>query len=150
MKMILIVVGAILLTLAAAGGAWFFLGANQNNAPGSPSTAPRAVDNKPPVFMTMETFTVNLQTEDMAQFLQIGMTMQVADQATADLIKLNMPQVRNRLLLLLSSKKASEILTIDGKKKLAADIIEQAKQPFSPQGAKPEVTDVFFTSFVVQ
>src|SRR4051794_38125238 len=81
-KVILIVVGAVLLTLAAAGGAWFFLGAKNDAKHGNAQTAHRPVDNGPPVFMTMETFTVNLHTEDVPQFLQVNMTVQVAEQAT--------------------------------------------------------------------
>jgi flagellar protein FliL len=65
-------------------------------------------------------------------------------------IKTTMPHVRNRLLLLLSSKKAGEILSMEGKKKLSAEIVEQIRQPFTPQGPSPEVSNVFFTSFVVQ
>ena len=93
---------------------------------------------------------MNLQSEDMQQFLQVGLTLQVANEAQVELLKANMPQVRNRLLLLLSGKKASEILSVDGKKKLSAEIVEQIRQPFAPQGPQPEVSDVFFTSFVVQ
>jgi flagellar FliL protein len=142
--LLLVVLGVFL--LIGAGGAWYFLGNGGHNAQGSAKhEAP-----KPPVFMTMEMFTVNLQTEDTQQFLQVSMTLQVANDAQADLIKLHMPQVRNRLLLLLSSKKSSEILNVEGKKKLAADIIAQLKLPFTPQGPAPEVLDVFFTSFVVQ
>jgi flagellar FliL protein len=61
-----------------------------------------------------------------------------------------MPQVRNRLLLLLSSKKASEILSVEGKKTLSNEIVAQIKQPFVAQGPQQSVSDVFFTSFVVQ
>jgi flagellar FliL protein len=76
--------------------------------------------------------------------------LQVADQSQVDLIKLYMPQVRSRLLLLLSSKKASEISTPEGKKKLSDEIMEQVKQPFKLGAAPQNVTNVFFTSFVIQ
>jgi flagellar FliL protein len=61
-----------------------------------------------------------------------------------------MPLVRSRLLLLLSSKKASELSTVEGKKKLADEIIAQVKQPFTPQGGSTAISGVFFTSFVIQ
>ena len=44
------------------------------------------------------------------------MTLQVPDEEQANLLKLNMPQVRSRLLMLLSSKDTAEILTSEGKK----------------------------------
>lgn len=148
-KLLFLILGVVLLA-AAGGGAWYVF--SQGAAPAANGATPAAkpVAMKPPVFMSLETFTVNLQGEDGQQFLQANLTLQVADQAQADLIKLHMPQARNRLLLLLSSKQASDILTVEGKKKLASEIVEQLKQPFMAQGPKPDVSDVFFTSFVVQ
>jgi flagellar FliL protein len=52
--------------------------------------------------------------------------------------------------MLLSSKKASEILTVEGKKKLAGEVLGQVKDSFSGKTAKPAISDVFFTSFVIQ
>ena len=105
---------------------------------------------KPPVFVVMEPFTVNLQNEGSEQFLQTAFTLQVANNEEVELLKVYMPQVRSRLLLLLSSKHASEINTPEGKKKLGTEIVASINQPFSAGGKKQEVSDVFFTSFVIQ
>lgn len=139
---------AVLLLLGGAGGgsAWYFLGQKSSGAHAKPKPEPA----KPPVFAALDQFTVNLQPDNGEQYLQVAMTLQVADQAQADLIKLYMPLVRSRLLLLLSSKKASEISTADGKKKLSEDIIAQLKQPFAPQGEPQKISSVLFTSFVIQ
>ncbi len=61
-----------------------------------------------------------------------------------------MPQVRSRLLMVLSSKKASDLLTSEGKRKLTDEIIDQLGEPFSGSGKGPAITDVFYTSFVIQ
>ena len=58
--------------------------------------------------------------------------------------------MRNRVLLLLSSKKASEISSVEGKQQLAAEILEAVKQPFEKDGDEQDVTDVLFTSFIIQ
>ena len=75
---------------------------------------------KPPVFVSLETFTVNLQPEHSEQHLQTNLTLKVEDSRTVEEIKLHMPEVRNRILLLLSSKTASQLMTVEGKRKLAA------------------------------
>ena len=104
----------------------------------------------PPVFSQMDPFTVNLQADGGEQFLQTAFTLKVGSQADVDAIKLYLPQVRSRVLLLLSSKRGAEIATVEGKKKLAEEIIEQLTQPLG-KGAQPlVVTDVFFTAFVIQ
>lgn len=142
-KLIIIIAGvALLLIIGIGAAAWFYVNNNKHA-----ENTPRV---ETPVFMTMDTFTVNLQVEDIPQFLQTNITLQVANESTGDLLRQNMPQLRNRMLLLLSSKKASELLSAEGKKQLAAEIIGQVNQPFAPHGPKPEVKDVFFTSFVIQ
>lgn len=146
---ILIIVLALVILLAGGGaGAWYFM----NQKATAPASAPKkhAEEAKPPVFLPIEAFTVNLQAENGEQFLQTTLTLQVADQAQVELIKLYMPHVRSRMLLLLSGKKASEILSVEGKNKLSEEILAIFKQPFTPQGPTIKVSNVLFTSFVVQ
>ena len=95
-------------------------------------------------------FTVNLQSEHNDQHLQTNLTLKVDDAKTLDLIKLHMPEVRNRILLLLSSKEASQITDIAGKKKLAGELLAEINQPFSEGSRGQSVDSVLFTSFVIQ
>jgi flagellar FliL protein len=74
----------------------------------------------------------------------------VSNLEEVEIIKTNMPKVRSRLLLLLSGKRASEINTPDGKQQLSKEIIEQIKMPFDDKGPEQDVTDVLFTSFIIQ
>ena len=143
-KMIIIILAAILVLGLGAGGAWFF-------TQGKPAAGQKEV--KPaekPEFVVVDPFTVNLQPEEGEQYLQIQFTLQVSTLEQVELIKTNMPHVRNRVLLLLSGKKASEISTPDGKKQLAKEIVEAVKLPFVEKGPEQEVSDVMFTSFIIQ
>jgi flagellar FliL protein len=146
-KKVLMVLGAMLVLLSSVGGAgaWFLSGSRNGHA-GSENAGPE----KAPLFLPLENFTVNLQGETGDQYLQVGLTLKLDDQAQIDLLKLHMPEVRSRLLMLLSSKKGSEILTPEGKKKLADEIIAQVRQPLTVNSAPQGVSAVFFTSFVVQ
>jgi flagellar FliL protein len=147
-KKLILLIAILLVVLGGGGaGAWFYFGAEQDGA----QKTPKAEPPKPPVFLAMDQFTVNLQHENNGdQFLQVAFTLQVADQEQVEEIKQYMPLVRSRLLLLLSSKKASEISSVEGKKQLSEEIIAQIKQPFTPKGKSHEVAGVFFTSFVIQ
>lgn len=137
--------GAVLLAIGGGGGAWYFMSESQEGA------APAKQEPiKPPVFVAMDPFTVNLQPEAVEQYLQVQFTVQVADEKQVELLKLYMPLVRSRLLLLLSSKKPSELTTPDGKKKLQDEIVTAIKQPFTPQSQPLGINGVFFTSFVIQ
>ncbi|HYD61002.1 MAG TPA: flagellar basal body-associated protein FliL [Noviherbaspirillum sp.] len=145
-KKLLLIVGAAVLLAGGAGGAWFFM---SGNAPEGAAPA-KQEPPKPPVFVAMEPFTVNLQPEGVEQYLQVQFTVQVSDEKQVELLKLYMPLVRSRLLLLLSSKKPSELSTPEGKKKLQDEIVAAIKQPFTPQSQPQGVNGVFFTSFVIQ
>lgn len=147
-KTLIIVLALVILLAGGGAGAWYFM--TQKAVASANGAEKHAEEAKPPVFLPMEAFTVNLQAENGEQFLQTSFTLQVLDQAQVDMIKLYMPHVRSRILLLLSSKKPSEILTVEGKTKLAEEIINIFKQPFTPQGPTVKVSSVLFTSFVVQ
>jgi flagellar FliL protein len=151
--MIIIIAAAVIVLGGAGAGAFFFMHSNSSSEPAKEKGKEKEKakgEAKLPVFVTLEPFTVNLQAENGDQFLQVTLTLQVPDPAQEELIKSFMPQVRSRLLFLLSSKKASELSTVEGKKKLSEEIITAVNQPFTAKGDPQEVSDVFFTSFVIQ
>ena len=137
------IIGALVVLLGGGGAAAWFLTQGSHA-----SKEVEAEPSKAPVFLALETLTVNLQ--DGEQYLQTDITLQVADQAQGDAIKLYMPRVRSRLLTLLSSKHADELSTTEDKKALAQEILAQVKLPFDPKGKAQQVDDVLFTSFVIQ
>lgn len=141
-KKLLLILGCVLL-LGGGAGAWYF------TQPAAPAKA-KQQPPKPPIFVSLETFTVNLQPDPAEQFLQVDLTLQLADEQEAELVKLHMPEVRNRLLMLLTSKKSADISSMDGKKALSQEIATQLKQPFSAGVKLQRAPGVFFTSFVIQ
>jgi len=128
-KLLLIIIVAVVVLAAAGAAAWYFLA--QGDA--ADDDEPRA-SSKPSLFLPVDQFTVNLQPEEgNQQFLQVAMTLKLADQETSDAIKALLPEVRSRVLLLLSSKKPSQLTSPEGKTKLAEEIIEQVEAPL-PHG----------------
>lgn len=146
-KKLFLIIGVALIVLGIGGSAGA-LYLNKKNV--SAKNAVKYTPEKPPVYLNLESFTVNLQPENGDQFLQIAFTLQVEDDKQLEIFKQNMPQVRNRLLMLLSSKKPSEIASTEGKEQLSREIVALLKQPFYPQGKPQAVSSVFFTSFIIQ
>jgi flagellar FliL protein len=147
-KKLIIIIAAVVLLAGGGGGAWFMM--QKKAGDHKKEEVKHEEPAKAPVFITLETFTLNLQPDPDEKFLQLDIQLQVASAEVVDLLKLQMPVVRNRLLLLLTSKKASEILTMEGKQQLSEEIMAEIKKPFTPTGKPQEVLGVFFTSFVVQ
>jgi flagellar FliL protein len=151
-----IMIGAAVLVLAlGAGAGWYFLhGSSSEAATGTAkkdhADSKKKKDEAPPEYVAIEPFTVNLQPEHGDQYLQVAFTLQVNSPEQVELIKANMAKVRSRVLLLLSGKKASEISTVEGKQQLAGEILAAVNAPFVEHGDEQEVSDVLFTSFIIQ
>jgi flagellar FliL protein len=143
-KLIVIIITAVLVVGIGAGAAWFF---TQSKPAGAEHKVAKA---EPPEYVPIESFTINLQPETGEQYLQIAFTLQVPNQKQGEEIKANMAKVRSRVLLLLSGKKASEISSVEGKQKLASEIMAAVKQPFVDKGEPQQVSDVLFTAFIIQ
>lgn len=114
----------------------------------------------PPVFVELDPFTVNLQPETAVdQYLQVKATLRVDEQPAADNLKAYMPEIRHRVLMLLSGKKASELGAMEGREQLAEEIKHAVNAivgevPRNRKGESEEpigpVEAVLFTSFIVQ
>lgn len=104
----------------------------------------------PPVFVTLENFLVNLRDDDGDHYLQLGLVLEVADQAAVDEVKLQMPRVRNAILLLLSSKKSADIANMEGKQKLSEEILIEARKPMNLPEPNKGIEGVYFSAFVIQ
>lgn len=156
-KLMIIVAALVVVLGAGAGAGWYFLHGS-GDAEAATEEAPKKDHGKkkkkkeeaPPEYVAIEPFTVNLQPENGDQYLQVAFTLQVDGPEQVELIKTNMAKVRSRVLLLLSGKKASEISTVEGKQQLAGEILAAVKEPFDSHGDEQEVSDVLFTSFIIQ
>jgi len=154
-KLIIMILAAVLVLGAGVGGGWYV--SQSGAAHGEDDTSAKETKKKKkkdpavkPEYVPIESFTVNLQPENGEQYLQVQFTLQVAGTEQSTLVKDNMAIVRNRVLLLLSSKKASEINTVEGKQQLASEIQATITEPFEKDGDEQEVSDVLFTSFIIQ
>jgi len=166
-KLLVVVAALAVLALGGGGAAWFLL----SGKPGDHAKAAVAVPSGPPVFVTLEPFVVNLAGES-ERYVQVGIDLKVADSHVPDQIKAHMPEIRNAVLLLLSSKNAEELATLGGKNQLrveigaavnaALGISAPASEPGAAAGeahaaapaaathAAAGALDVLLTSFVIQ
>ncbi|MGE5027684.1 MAG: flagellar basal body-associated protein FliL [Betaproteobacteria bacterium] len=142
---LLLVLGALLtLGITGAGTGWYLFQSEK-------AAEHEAKKPKPPVFVTLETFTVNLQSDgDSDHYLQVGIDLKVTDSSVVELVKLHMPEIRNSVLLLLSSKSTGQISSLEGKQKLSEEIQAQINKPLNTKVTNKGVTGVYFTSFVIQ
>ncbi len=163
-KLLIIVAAVLVLILLAGGGAAFFLMKNhaaEDGEDGEVATEKAKTTKKkdgkelPPVYVALDAFTVNLAPEtpeSAGQFLQLVLSVEAADLQIGDKVKMYTPKIRNNVMLLLSGKKASELITKEGKENLAKEIRDLMNQVMEPghKGGEGPVKEVLFTAFIIQ
>ncbi|HET7158870.1 MAG TPA: flagellar basal body-associated FliL family protein [Burkholderiales bacterium] len=123
-KLMLMISLGVLVLAGGGGGAWYMLSRGD--------TDPPAIKVKATVFLGLEVFTVNLiSRESLPQYLQTAITLKLPEDY-ATIVKARMPEVRNRILMVLSSKSVKELLLPDGKQKLALEIADAVKTMIAP------------------
>ena len=97
------------------------------------------------IMTPLDPFIVNLFDGEGVRYLKVKIEMQIKDIHLENIRKM-IPQVRNSLIILLSSKKYSEIGSIEGKVRLRQEILYRLHRILG----EGKVKDVYFTDFVVQ
>ena len=145
-KLPLIIIAAVVVLALAGGGAWFFLKGDPevDEKEKAKLSAVEAI----PVYMAIDTLTVNLK--DSRQYLQLTISLQLKNTEDSGLIKLYMPQVRTRALIILSNKKPEDVISSEGKLALLEELKTITEKPFTEKLEPIEILDVSFTSFIIQ
>ncbi|GAA4342329.1 hypothetical protein GCM10023144_44250 [Pigmentiphaga soli] len=115
---------------------------------GADSASAEAGDPATHTFVTLDIFTVNLADRDRERFAQVGVVIELSDKALKAFKPIT-PVVRSDILLLLSSKSAAELLTLEGKQKILREIVAITRKYIAPE-RRNEVYGAHFASFVIQ
>ena len=155
---VMIAAAAIVSLGLGAGGAFFFAG---SHAP--PPAAPvvseaeaaeaakaasqkQASDSYKERLYALEPLVVNVTGDGYNRFLKLRVELEASDVELKSEIEARLPQVRDALIVLLSSKQLSNITDFEGKALLKEDILERVNDLLETG----EVKSVLFTEFVVQ
>jgi flagellar FliL protein len=156
-KLIIIIAAVVLLLVVGGGGAFFMMkkkadaeaaaaaegedGGEEHAKPAKEAKKPEHGKDEhkgPPTFVPLDPFVVNLADRENERFAQVGINLQVEDAKVAEEMKAYMPAIRNAVLLILSHKTAEELLTVEGKHKLAEEIKREAARAMGFEIEDPE------------
>jgi flagellar FliL protein len=139
----ILLLALVVLGIAAVGGAYAYLGKNHKTT-GTIAPPPD------PIFVALEPFTVNLQPNGRSRFLHVAMTLKVADAKSQEQLTKYLPEVRSRVLTVLSNRQSEVLLTAEEKAQLAGEIMVALNQPFAANLASSKIASVMFTTFMLQ
>lgn len=173
-----LIIGIVVLVLALGGAAAFLLmkkshstdaedGEEAATETQKPAKKDKAEKSGPPVFVKLDTFTVRLQNEGADSYLQAVPELRVLDTHVAEDVKLYNPEIRHKVLLVISGKQPADVNNPGGVQKLANelrvtinDILNPSKGKKKKKEEAEEISDtaapddpvqaVLFTSFIVQ
>ena len=165
-KMLVIMASLVVILALAGGGAWFFMSkkaAANEDAEETSHVAPKG----PPTFLPLDSMVINLADPGGEKVAQVGITLEVVDAKAVEKVKVYLPAIRSGILLLISQRTSEDLFQIEGKEKLAQDILAEASRPFAsgeevdPKDKKAvarakklaeagPIRAVHFSSFIVQ
>jgi len=144
LKWILIGFGLIALLGGGGAGGYLLLSGGKQEADAS---APAPEEVQPTVInLQLDPFLVNLSDPGGGHYLKATLTLELENQHAVDWINARLPRVRDRVLLLLSSKTSEELLSAEGKFRLRDDVLRAVNETMKNDRA----TAVYLTEFVVQ
>ena len=158
--MVMIIAAALVSLGLGAGGAFFFASTQQPPPPPTPqetieaelaaekmAAKQRAMteDFKERLY-GMDPFVVNVTGDGYNRFLKLRVELETTDSDVKQELDARLPQVRDALIVLLSSKQLSDITDFEGKALLKVDMLERVNDLLD-SGA---IRSILFTEFVVQ
>jgi flagellar FliL protein len=100
----------------------------------------------PGVMFDLDPFIVNLADTPDVRYLKLTLKLEVDSEAVAADLSARIPQIRDAILLLLSSKDVNAVRTTQGKFQLRDEITQRINGLLK----KPGLRSAYFTEFVVQ
>jgi flagellar FliL protein len=171
-KLLLIIIIAALVVVLGGGATAFLLMKKSpadeeadegDEPPAKTAKAKKKKDKKvtPPVFTKLDPFVVKLQADHQEAYVQAVPELKLIEAPVADQIKNYMPEIRHKVLMILASKKPSDLGNPQGMQELANQIRESINATLTGTDPDPAnekhdaneegpVVSVFFSSLIVQ
>jgi flagellar protein FliL len=144
--LMILVICFVIVALAVGAGLYVLWGKVSGGAPGTGEGTEEVAKLKIKTLLSMETFVVNLADPGGKRYLRITMALELDDKDFIAEAKEAVPQMRDKVLLILPAKMFKDIRTSSGKDALRKEIVAQ----LSPLLKNCKITNLFFQEFVIQ
>jgi len=147
-KMLIIIIVVLVLLLGGGGAAAFVMMGKSDHEEGEEGAegeeAPADTAGLLGAIYPMDTFIVNLGVK--GSFLKTTLQLEFLEPIVPQSFEFSMPKVRDAIIRVLSNRRASEILTVEGKEDLRDDVKDVINETLGSE----DVVQVYFTEFIVQ
>lgn len=152
LKLIILIVVALLLAVGLSiGGTWFFLSKGDKAEEAKPEAASTEAVRQSALYQDLQpAFVVNFNVQGRARYLQVSMALMGRDAAGMEKLKVHMPVLRNRLVMLLAGQDFNNLQTPLGKDMLLQQSLASVQELAQKETGSTVVEQVLFTNFVLQ
>jgi flagellar protein FliL len=141
-KKLMLIIGGTVLALAIAGGIFFFVAGKKTAADGHKTKD--AESESKSILISLDPFVLNLS--EQGRFLKVTMQIELGDPALQPMVTGKIPQLRDAIITLVSSKSAESVSTPEGKFQLKDELLLRANQAVG----KDVFKNLYYTEFVMQ
>ncbi|MFT5484905.1 MAG: flagellar FliL protein [Halieaceae bacterium] len=156
----IIIIAVVVLLLGGGAGGYFLLSGDEPSADAAlgadaaleegAEAIEEVVAEEDPVYLALNpAFVVNFDHKGRTRYLQLSLQIMSYDQEAVDKVMLNMPAVRNNLIMLFSGQDFDTLSSIEGKENLRQEVRKTIQEAVR-QDAGHEINEVYFTGFVMQ
>ena len=163
-KLLIIIVLLVVLLSGGGGGAYFWIRSARAQAVAAAKTVAETKDENASAkkeagdkfslpeddevkkVVELQPFIVNLADAETARYLRMSVSVGIGEDGDEKPDPLFLTRVKNAMLSVLTTKRSSDVLSIEGKQKLREELLQAAQAA----STKPKVQAVYITDFIVQ
>jgi len=140
-KTLFLIIGIIVIALVGGAAVYFLMFSGKGN---KEEHAPEAKKEVKSTLLAIDPFVMNLA--EQGRFLKVSMQFEIADAANQPMVVEHLPQLRDAIITLVSSKSADSLASPEGKFQLKDELLLRANQAIG----KDVFKNLYFTEFVMQ
>ncbi len=145
--LILIVIALIILLLSGGGFLFLTMKSSATTKDVSSQEKKENEKKKPGIFYNFDdAFIVNLAEVNAERYLKVTPVLELDNEDVIEEINQKLPQVKDILISIFSSKGLDEVMPLAGKERLKQEIIDKVNEILS----KGKIIGVYFSEFVIQ
>lgn len=150
-KIILIAVGVLLLAGIGVGAMLFLKEEPPAEGDAAGETTRKPSNAADPIYQGLDPdFVVAFQNPKTVRFIKLSIEAMARDDDVIEAVKLHMPAIRDRVIILLSDKSEDSLLDTDGKEQLREELLAAVQDVLKENTGEPGVEAIYFTNFVMQ
>jgi len=150
-KIIIIVVGVLLLAGIGVGAMLFLKEEPPVEGESVEGAAEKPSEVAEPIYQGLDPdFIVAFQNPKTVRFVKLSLEVMARDDDVIEAVKHHMPAIRDRVIILLSSKSETSLLDTGGKEQLRSELLSAVQEVLMENIGDAGIEAIYFTNFVMQ